>query len=430
MGSHLISPVLRSSLRSQKFIAGLTMEYPKLRPVEAFPTEVKGRQVLCLRDPTHYAEAVLFVPLAAMDILRHFDGNHSVLDIQAAYVRRRGELLFREQVEELIATLDQHYFLESDRFADFQEALKEGFRQAKARSAFLAGRSYPAEPRELRQTLHQILAHSEGPTDDAGTTAEPIRALIAPHIDFVRGGVGYAWAYRGLEARTDAEVFIILGTAHAGTTMPFAACGKDFETPLGPVRTDRDLLERLRQRAPNLLAVDDIAHRAEHSIEFQVIFLQHLIGAKRPIRILPILVGSFDEWVLSGKLPSDDPEVQGFLDTFRSLLEARNNSVCLIAGADLTHMGARFGDQGSVTRHLLQWIETQDRRMLEPVLAGDPDGFFRFVSREGDRRRICGLPPMYTLLHLVRGQTGRLLHYGQAPDPQGVVTFCSTVFPA
>ncbi|MFQ5880999.1 MAG: hypothetical protein ACE5I9_00815 [Candidatus Methylomirabilales bacterium] len=49
--------------------------------------------------------------------------KHPILDIQAEYVRRHGELLFREQVEEIIATLDQHYFLESDRFARYQKAL-------------------------------------------------------------------------------------------------------------------------------------------------------------------------------------------------------------------------------------------------------------------------------------------------------------------
>lgn len=30
----------------------------------------------------------------------------------------------------------------------------------------------------------------------------------------------------------------------------------------------------------------------------------------------------------------------------------------------------------------------------------------------------------------MKGRTGRLLHYGQSPDPQGAVTFCSVAFPA
>ena len=406
------------------------MEYPKLRPVEAFPTEANGRKVLCLRDPTHYAEAVLFVPPEAVEILRHFDGKHSILDIQAAYVRHHGRLLFREEVEEFIATLDQHYFLEGDRFTEHQQRLEEEFRQAATRLAFLAGRSYPPDGSALGQMLEQMLQHPEGPAGTPHPVRDPIHALIAPHIDFMRGGVGYAWAYGRLDQRTDAELFVICGTAHGGTSRPFALCAKDFETPLGPVRTDRALVEELKRRCPDLLAVDDIAHRAEHSIEFQVILLQHLLGATRPFRILPILCGSFHEWILAGQLPSDDPGVQSVLEALRELISAQEKPVCLVAGADLAHVGARFGDPGPITPDLLRWIEGQDRQMLEPVAAGDPEGFFRFVSREKDRRRICGLPPVYTLLHLMRGRTGQLLHYGQAPDPQGVVTFCSITFPA
>lgn len=406
------------------------MDYPKLRPVEAFPTEVDGRQLLCLRDPTHYTEAVLFLPRVAADILRHFDGKHSILDIQAAYVRRHGELLFREHVEYIIATLDEHFFLESDRFVKHQGALEDGFRLAGTRPAFLAGKSYPAEPSELRQTLDRILCHPEGPDGRSHASTDPLRALIAPHIDFMRGAVGYAWTYRGFEERTDADLFVILGTAHAGTTKPFAVCAKDFETPLGSVQTDRQLLGELTRRCPNILSVDDMAHRAEHSIEFQVVYLQHLLGAKRPIRILPILCGSFHEWIVTRKLPSNDPEVRNFLAALRELLEGYERPVCLIAGADLTHMGARFGDGGSITPQLLRWVESQDEQMLESVVTGDPDSFFRSVSHDGDRRRICGLPPIYTLLHLVGRRAGQLLHYGQASDPQGVVTFCSMAFPA
>lgn len=406
------------------------MDYPKLRPVEAFPTEVDGRRLLCLRDPTHYAEAVLFLPHAAVDILRHFDGTQSVLDIQAAYVRRSGELLFREKLEQLIATLDEHFFLESDRFAKHRGNLEEGFRRAASRPAFLAGKSYPSMPTELRPILDHMLGLPDGPDGAGNPSQKTLGALIAPHIDFMRGAVGYGWAYRGLGHKTDADLFVILGTAHAGTTRPFAVCTKDFETPLGTVPTDRELLDELRRRCPNSLSVDDIVHRTEHSIEFQVIFLQHLFGATRPITILPILCGSFHEWVLARTLPSDDPEVRRFLETLRELLEGCGQRVCVIAGADLTHMGARFGDSGAITPHFLRWVESQDGRMLEPVIAGDPDGFFRAVSQDEDRRRICGLPPIYTLLHLMSGQGGRLLHYGQASDPQGVVTFCSATFPA
>jgi hypothetical protein len=65
--------------------------------------------------------------------------------------------------------------------------------------------------------------------------------------------------------------------------------------------------------------------------------------------------------------------------------------------------------------------------MLAAVGTGDPQAFYESVAKDGDRRRICGLSPIYTLLSVL-GQPGRLLKYGQAPDPNGTVTFTSFAF--
>lgn len=49
-------------------------EYPKLRPLDAFPALVSGQEVLCLRDPLRYSEAVVYVPAQTATILGLFDG--------------------------------------------------------------------------------------------------------------------------------------------------------------------------------------------------------------------------------------------------------------------------------------------------------------------------------------------------------------------
>jgi hypothetical protein len=71
-------------------------EYPRLRQVEAFPVEIEGQQLLCLRDPLHVSDSVLSMGMQAAAILGLLDGRHSLLDIQAAHMRRFGSLLFRE----------------------------------------------------------------------------------------------------------------------------------------------------------------------------------------------------------------------------------------------------------------------------------------------------------------------------------------------
>ncbi|MBI3625073.1 MAG: AmmeMemoRadiSam system protein B, partial [Candidatus Rokubacteria bacterium] len=115
-------------------------------------------------------------------------------------------------------------------------------------------------------------------------------------------------------------------------------------------------------------------------------------------------------------------------DALRDTVAASKRRVCLIAAADLAHVGPRFGDPGRVREPELARLEREDRAMLEPVAAVDARAFYESVSRDGDRRRICGLSPIYALLRCLPAGRGRLLRYAQWPDPQGTVTFASLVF--
>ena len=89
-----------------------------------------------------------------------------------------------------------------------------------------------------------------------------MRGLLAPHIDFHRGGPTYAWAYREVIERSDADLFVILGTCHAGMADPFAATLKPFDTPLGPAPVDRDFFEALERRYGGGLLASEAAHRS------------------------------------------------------------------------------------------------------------------------------------------------------------------------
>jgi predicted class III extradiol MEMO1 family dioxygenase len=73
-------------------------------------------------------------------------------------------------------------------------------------------------------------------------------------------------------------------------------------------------------------------------------------------------------------------------------------------------------------------VKAEDRALLAPVVQADAEGFFAEAMRQRDRNRICGLSPIYAVLRLLSGGPGRLLHYGQWPDPDGTVTFASVSF--
>jgi AmmeMemoRadiSam system protein B len=257
---------------------------------------------------------------------------------------------------------------------------------------------------------------------------------VAPHIDFHRGGPGYAWAYRALLEAEDVDCFVVLGTAHAGLDgHSFAATRKPYATPLGPLAVDEEVLEALVSRAPGDLFAAEAAHRREHSIEFQAVSIRYAAtcrGGSPGPRFVPLLASFAHECLAAGRDPAEDRQARGTLDALAEVMATVPRRYCLVAGADLAHVGPQFGDPAPVSAEDLRWIARDDRAMLEHVTAGDPAGFLRSVAADGDRRRICGLSPIYALLSLLPPSAGRLLHYGQWPDPHGTVTFASVVFQA
>jgi len=400
---------------------------PRLRAVEAFPVEQDGQRYVALRDPAGYVAEVIMLPVDLVEVLTLFDGEHPIATIQAELLKRHGEQVARASLEQLIGELDAHGFLESPAFARRRAAIDDAFLGAPRRPASHAGGAYPDDPDELRSRMDGFFTSPQGPGPVGDFQGGGVSGLIAPHIDFHRGGPAYAWAYRDLAERCDADLFVIFGTCHAGMADPFALTRKDYDTPFGPARVDREVVEALAARAGQDCFGSELAHRNEHSIEFQAVFLNYLYGGRRDIRIVPVLTSFAHEALARGQRPDDDPRVGRFLDALGELAGS-GRRVAFIAGADLAHVGPRFGDPQPVGPAQLGTIDREDREMLRAVQAADAEGFFESVRADGDRRRICGLSPIYTLLRVRAGAKGLLRQYGQWPDPQGVVSFASVVF--
>ena len=350
-------------------------------------------------------------------------------------MRQCGELVLRSQLETMVDVLDQHLFLEGPRVEAERARQRAVFIEAPTRPAFLAGRSYDDDPGALAAALSADFDPPAGPGPIGSSRDVTVPGLVAPHIDFNRGGPAYAWAYRALaEAAVDADCVIVLGTAHAGLDgHAFAATAKAFDTPFGPLEVDQEVLDAIAGRAPGDLFAAELAHRSEHSIEFQAVWLQFLRqragGGER--RIVPLLASFAHECLVRGGSPASAPEVEGVLDAVRSAMATVPRRYCVVAGADLAHVGPRFGDPWRVGRAELTRVQTDDRALLRPVVEADAEGFFAEALRQEDRNRICGLSPIYALLRLLPdgpGGRGRLLHYGQWPDPDGTVTFASVSF--
>ncbi len=407
------------------------MDFPKLRNVNIFPVQVSGQTLICLQDPQNVSPSALFLTPPVYFIVSLLDGQHSILDIQAAYMRRFGEILYREKIEEVIRQLEENLFLEGERF---QEALKEAderFRVASFREAAFAGKSYAESPERLRNQLEGYFTGPNGPGPlGEKSEGDGLKGVVAPHIDFQRGGVCYAFAHREIWEGNSADCFILLGTAHAFTENPFCLTRKEFQTPLGRLPVDQELIDAIQSRCPYDLTRDETVHRSEHSIEFQCVFLRYLYPEPARLRIVPILCGSFQHAIEKGTSPMDEEAIRQFIESLRGAVSSTGRTVCYIASADLAHRGLQFGDSEGVGEYDLRILAEEDEAMLQYVERLDAEGFFSSISRERDRRRICGLPAIYTLLKSVEAKEGRLLKYAQAftPDTQSVVTFASLAF--
>ncbi len=404
------------------------MDKPKIRPVEAFPVQYQNQTMICLRDPMGFAPEPIVLAAGAYFLLTLCDGNHTFVDIQEAYARRFGDILPSDKLRELIEALDRAYFLDSPAFgARVAEVLAE-FRASPKRAAAHAGLCYESEPLKLRAELAAYFDPPGGPgRSPHHANGKAPAGLIAPHIDPRRGGGAYAHAYAELMGREPPDLFVILGTSHyGGGPELFTATLKNYETPLGAVETDRDFVRRLKARYRGDLFAEELLHRNEHSIEFQALFLAWAIGTLG-YKVVPILVGSFHEMVRDGVAPANDERVRSFIDALKAEIAAEDRRVCIIAGVDFAHVGKKFGDEKGVDDAFLEGVKRDDLALIETIKRGDARGFFADIAKDQDRRRICGLSPMYTTLELLSGHQGRLLKYDVALEPptESAVSFAS-----
>ncbi len=409
------------------------MALPPLRYVDAFPVDQAGHRYICLRDPEGIVEHQMVLTPAAFFIATRLDGTSDVRDIQRAFAQTFGsQIVASEDILRIVHDLDEQGFLLSERFEARRQQVETAFLASALRPAYLAGKSYEAQAGTLRTFMHeQFTGRTGGPGEALGAqpgSGDPLRCLIAPHIDFHRGGHAYARAYLELFKQGQPEVVIIFGVAHVSPPATFVLTRKAFDTPFGTLPTDQDLVSRLEAACSWDPYAYEMVHRTEHSIEFQAVMLSYLYGPN--VRIVPVLCSTFGS-EFGGVEPAEIAGVATFLETCQDIVDALGKRVSVIAGADLAHVGRRFGDAFEISEPIVAGVAERDREDLQYVMAGDADGFYRSVMQDRNERRICGLNCIYASLKTVARSDvrGALLHYDYAHDPAGgIVSFADVAF--
>lgn len=430
---------------------------PRIRPLEMFPHGPDGAYVL--RDPSGLAKTVVLPPAAAI-LVSLMNGRRTHDEIRAEFQRTVEQRIDVTQIEKLVAQLDELYFLDSLRFATYEMRSEEDYLELAVRPAAHAGGAYYSEPSGLREQLGDLFTREGGPgllpwegikspshvlggghniqmQGGGGSVSEltlqsKLCGVMSPHIDFHRGGSSFAWAYDRVVTDSPAKLFVILGTAHTPLKSFYSVSHKAFDTPLGTAVTDLQFVNDLAKRLgnPDKIFRDELPHRHEHSIEFQALMLQYVLGGRRDYKIVPILVGSFHPFVQRGRLPKESPVVAEFIEALGETATATGEDVCFVGGVDMAHIGQQFGDPELLDDERLKIQWTDDQNLLVKACAGDAEAWFEHVAKQGDANRICGLAPMYTLLETIRPKRGELLKYDQAvaEDRTSCVSFASVAF--
>ncbi|MBI4377337.1 MAG: AmmeMemoRadiSam system protein B [Elusimicrobia bacterium] len=411
---------------------------PALRhDLEVMPIEHEGRPMFLLQDHEGIAPQPLVLSPAGLAIAFLLNGRHSLSELQALLTRETGSVIQIAQIQGIVETLGRAKYLETSEVQESRRRMLEDFLASPIRKAALEG-AYPKEPLELAKFMGAFFRDPKGPGEplaDQPSRDKPPRGLVCPHIDLYRGGPAYAWAYRALSQCPPPDLIVAVGVAHAGPPSPWIMTRKAYETPYGPMEVDAGLYDEIRSALWYDPLDDEWAHRREHSLEFQALWLKHLWRERAPAWV-PILCSSFERFS-PDKAPSSTETVDKALSRVGEMLaeRAKRQRVMVLAGIDLAHVGPKFGDDLELTPELGRKLEAEDRATLDHALKLEADAFYLSAINDGHWRKICGLSALYTSLRLIRALPGTaeasLLAYGQAPDPMGgIVSFASAVFPS
>ncbi len=399
------------------------MERPCLRPFLTADLHYEENGVVRIWDRLGLSAGPRSFTTQEYRWLQMFDGQRTLSAIEETLRQQGGGApVSQERLRSLAHRLDEALFLDSPRFRQLVDG--------PVRPPRFVG-CYAADPDALRGQLRRLFIGGQGPgLPQAVAPDRPLRAALIPHIDYPRGGHTYAWGFKEVVEQTDASLFVIIGTSHYSLSR-FTLTRKHFQTPLGITPTDQDYIDRLVHHFGSGLFDDEWqAHFPEHSIELEVVFLQYLYENRRPIRIVPLVVGSFFDCVEENRSPGECEEISRMVRALQEVERELAEPVCYIISGDLAHIGPKFGDREAAQGPLLCRSREMDLAILKEAESANPERFFQSIAREQDARRICGLPPTYTVLAAACPGSGKLLHYDQYVHPRGFesVSFSSVAF--
>lgn len=390
--------------------------------MEVFSTYYQGQKALVVKDALGLIKNPVVLQGHILDFIGLIDGKRTPRDIQLELIRQQdGVFVGVDYVHSLLSELDALFLLDSENYKDTKDKIFTDYNRQTVRPAVLAGQAYPDSAGDLRKYLESFFPDSEGIS--VAKSDSRVSALIAPHIDLSLGKKVYGRAYEAIKD-ADPKRVVILGTGHSLHHSYVSLTEKDFKTPLGLVRTEKPWVRKLREVDDGVVAPHDMDHRNEHSIEFQLVFLQHLFGSD--FSLLPVLCGSLQKELAAFSRASEIPGVNGFISELRQLVGKKGSDVLVVAGVDFSHIGPKFRHTYRASS-LMAEAKEFDMRLIDAICSGDASGFWAEAKKVANRYNVCGLSSIAFLLELFPESIGQLLGYDfwEEEETQSAVSFAA-----
>ena len=276
------------------------------------------------------------------------------------------------------------------------------------RQPAVAGQFYPGPAKELNAMLRDLFANAV-----ASKGIKNIAAVICPHAGYVFSGGVAASAYIQLDANKRYDnIFIIGPSHHVGFDGASVYTSGNFITPLGTVRVNTKLGQQLIHKSKLFTSRID-AHRAEHSVEVQIPFLQYRFG--KECSIVPIVVGA------------GSPET--LRDIAAVLRPYFNEHNLFVISSDFSHYPP-YAD-----------AQRADKATADAIISRSPENLMSVMNKNAESgipnlaTSLCGWPSVLTLLYIIEGDplfSIQLIDYKNSGDAavgqkDQVVGYCAMV---
>ena len=361
------------------------------------------------------SDLTVMIPEVAAPLVTLLDGSRNLAEIRSALALRFGLTITDRELASMIGQLDQALLIGNGEFRRARRLALAVYREADYRPPSHIGAVYPESANALEAAINRWCDETS-PNGPVSRPEGDLVGMLCPHIDYNRGHATYAELWRDVEPDlSEIELVVILGTDHYGGIGQLTPTVQNYATPYGTLETDKAIVDKLAAAIGPSAFEEELHHRTEHSIELAAVWMHHFMR-DRSVTFVPILCGSFHEFTNSESDPDDVPHITATLEALDRVTSERRTLI--VAAGDLAHVGPAFGDPHPLDEAAKATIKSEDAQSISAICSGDSSRFLEISRNESDRRKICGLPPIYLMLKLLDGALGIHMGYDQCPaDP-------------